>query len=151
MKSTLLNKSLLGLTIVNGALLSSTTVTAASLKSTDALSVISINGVPTTPFKPIQLSAGKVLLELKYQDIFDYRADDSGNWVKSAPLYLVLDVKASDSYQITQPKIMTEAEARQFIKYPTIQLSINGDKAGEYPLQSHSQLMAKMLVSNPAF
>ena len=51
-------------------------------------------------------SAGKVLLELKYQDIFDYRADDSGNWVKSAPLYL--DVKASDSYQITQPKIMTE-------------------------------------------
>ncbi|MCS6191816.1 DUF2057 domain-containing protein [Shewanella baltica] len=122
MKTTLLNKSLLGLTFVIGALLSSTTVTAASLKSTEALSVISINGVPTTPFKPIQLSAGKVL-----------------------------DVKASDSYQITPPNIMTETEARQFIKYPTIQLSINGDRAGEYPLQNHSQLMAKMLVSNPAF
>lgn len=61
MKTTLLNKSLLGLTFVIGALLSSATVTAASLKSTDALSVISINGVPAKPFKPIQLSAGKVL------------------------------------------------------------------------------------------
>ncbi|AUD58632.1 hypothetical protein AYJ58_03620 [Shewanella sp. Pdp11] len=151
MKTTLLNKSLLGLTFVIGALLSSTTVTAASLKSTEALSVISINGEPATPFKPIQLTAGKVLIELKYQDIFNYRADDNGNWVKSEPLYLVLDVKASDSYQITPPNIMTETEARQFIKYPTIQLSINGDRAGEYPLQNHSQLMAKMLVSNPAF
>ncbi|MGL4712461.1 MAG: DUF2057 family protein [Shewanella sp.] len=151
MKKTLLNKSLLSIAFMLGAQLSN--ATAASLQSTDNLSIISVNGESTTPFNPIQLPAGKVLLELKYQDIFNSRADDSGHWVKSHPLYLILNITESegDSYKIIPPKIITESEARQFIKYPTIQLSINGDKANEYPLQSQSQLMAKMITSHPAF
>ncbi|WP_133181648.1 DUF2057 family protein [Shewanella decolorationis] len=151
MKTTLLNKAFVGATLIMSTMAISVTATAATLKGTDTLNVVSINGQATKAFKPVQLPEGKVLVEVKYQDLFSYRADDSGTWVKSEPLFFTLDVAPQSNYQINTPtKLVSEADARRFIKNPSIQLSEDGAEPRQLPLQNHSQLMADMLVSHPS-
>lgn len=151
MKITLLNKAFVGATLIMSTMAISVTATAATLKGTDTLNVVSINGKATKAFKPVQLPEGKVLVEVKYQDLFSYRADDSGTWVKSEPLFFTLDVAPQSNYQINTPtKLVSEADARRFIKNPSIQLSVDGAEPRQLPLQNHSQLMADMLVSHPS-
>lgn len=151
MKTTLLNKAFVGATLIMSTMAISVTATAATLKGTDTLNVVSINGQATKAFKPVQLPEGKVLVEVKYQDLFSYRADDSGTWVKSEPLFFTLDVAPQSNYQINTPtKLVSEADARRFIKNPSIQLSVDGAEPRQLPLQNHSQLMADMLVSHPS-
>ena len=151
MKTTLLNKAFVGATLIMSTMAISVTATAATLKGTDTLNVVSINGKATKAFKPVQLPEGKVLVEVKYQDLFSYRADDSGTWVKSEPLFFTLDVAPQSNYQINTPtKLVSEADARRFIKNPSIQLSVDGAEPRQLPLQNHSQLMADMLVSHPS-
>ncbi|QDZ92723.1 DUF2057 domain-containing protein [Shewanella decolorationis] len=151
MKTTLLNKAFVGATLIMSTIAISVTATAATLKGTDTLNVVSINGKATKAFKPVQLPEGKVLVEVKYQDLFSYRADDSGTWVKSEPLFFTLDVAPQSNYQINTPtKLVSEADARRFIKNPSIQLSVDGAEPRQLPLQNHSQLMADMLVSHPS-
>lgn len=148
MKTTLLNKTLVGATLILSTLTISMTANAATLKGTETLNVASINGQATKAFKPVDLPEGKVLVEVKYQDVFNYRADDSGTWVKSEPLFFILDVAPQSNYQIKTPKLVSEADARGFIKNPSIQLSVDGAAPQQLPLQNHSQLMADMLENH---
>lgn len=148
MKTTLLNKTLVGVTLIMSTMVTSITATAATLKDTDTLSIVSINGKATKAFHPVQLPEGKVLIEVRYQDLFSYRADDSGTWVKSDPLFFTLDVAPEANYQITNPRLPTETDARGFIKNPTIQLTINGADTLKLPLQNHNQLMVDILESH---
>ncbi|MFB2662369.1 DUF2057 family protein [Shewanella mangrovisoli] len=151
MKTTLLNKAFVGATLIMSTMAISVTATAATLKGTDTLNVVSINGQATKAFKPVQLPEGKVLVEVKYQDMFSYRADDSGTWVKSEPLFFTLNVAPESNYQINTPtKLVSEADAKRFIKNPSIQLRIDGAQPQQLPLQNHSQLMADMLESHPS-
>lgn len=151
MKTTLLNKAFVGATLIMSTLAISVTATAATLKGTDTLNVVSINGQATKAFKPVQLPEGKVLVEVKYQDLFSYRADDSGTWVKSEPLFFTLNVAPESNYQINTPtKLVSEADAKRFIKNPSILLSVDGAAPQQLPLQNHSQLMADMLESHPS-
>ncbi|ABK50197.1 conserved hypothetical protein [Shewanella sp. ANA-3] len=151
MKTTLLNKAFVGATLIMSTLAISVTATAATLKGTDTLNVVSINGQATKAFKPVQLPEGKVLVEVKYQDLFSYRADDSGTWVKSEPLFFTLNVAPESNYQINTPtKLVSESDAKRFIKNPSIQLSVDGAAPQQLPLQNHSQLMADMLESHPS-
>ncbi|QYK09025.1 DUF2057 family protein [Shewanella mangrovisoli] len=151
MKATLLNKAFVGATLIMSTLAISVTATAATLKGTDTLNVVSINGQATKAFKPVQLPEGKVLVEVKYQDLFSYRADDSGTWVKSEPLFFTLNVAPESNYQINTPtKLVSESDAKRFIKNPSIQLSVDGAAPQQLPLQNHSQLMADMLESHPS-
>ncbi|MCD8550716.1 MAG: DUF2057 domain-containing protein [Shewanella xiamenensis] len=151
MKTTLLNKAFVGATLIMSTLAISVTATAATLKGTDTLNVVSINGQATKAFKPVQLPEGKVLVEVKYQDLFSYRADDSGTWVKSEPLFFTLNVAPESNYQINTPtKLVSESDAKRFIKNPSIQLSVDGAAPQQLPLQNHSQLMADMLERHPS-
>ncbi|ABI40842.1 conserved hypothetical protein [Shewanella sp. MR-4] len=150
MKTTLINKTLVGATLIMSTLAISMTANAATLKGTETLNVVSINGQATKAFKPVELPEGKVLVEVKYQDVFNYRADDSGTWVKSEPLFFTLDVASQSNYQISTPKLVSEADARRFIKNPSIQLSVDNATPQPQPLQNHSQLMADMLENHPS-
>lgn len=150
MKTTLLNKALVAATLIMSTMVISVTATAATLKGTDTLKVVSINGQAIKAFKPVQLPAGKVLVEIKYQDLFSYRADDSGTWVRSEPLFFTLNVAPQSDYQINTPKLASEADAKRFIKNPSIQLSVDGAAPQQLPLQNHSQLMADMLEDHPS-
>lgn len=150
MKTTLLNKALVAATLIMSTMVISVTATAATLKGTDTLKVVSINGQAIKAFKPVQLPAGKVLVEVKYQDLFSYRADDSGTWVRSEPLFFTLNVAPQSDYQINTPKLASEADAKRFIKKPSIQLSVDGAAPQQLPLQNHSQLMADMLEDHPS-
>ncbi len=116
-------------------------------QSAKTFNIISVNGIPSSKFSPINLPDGKVLVELQYQDIFSYRADDSGTWVRSEPLYIIIDAGngTNDNYKIVQPNINSKSEAKKFIKKPIIELNINENKLVSYTLQTHSQLMTRML------
>lgn len=150
MKTTLLNKLLVGATLLISAIAISMKATAASLNGTDTLKIVSINGQTTKSFKPVQLPAGKVLIEVRYQDMFSYRADDSGTWVRSEPLFFTLNVAPQSDYQINTPKLANEADAKRFLKQPIIQLSVDGAVPQQLPLQNHSQFMANMLGNHPS-
>lgn len=102
--------------------------TAANLKATDTLSISSINAMPTTLFKPIKLTTGKIVVGLQYKKFFNFNSDDCGNTVKSEPLYFVIDINHGNDYQIMHPKIITEHDALNFIASPTIYLNVNGKK-----------------------
>jgi len=91
-----------------------------------------------------------VLIEVKYQDLFSYRADDSGTWVKSEPLFFTLDVAPQSNYQISTPTLTSEADAKRFINNPRIQLSVDGATPLPLVLQNHSQLMAEILRNQVA-
>lgn len=150
MKTTLLNKLLVGATLLISAIAISMKATAASLNGTDTLKIVSINGQTTKSFKPVQLPVGKVLIEVRYQDMFSYRADDSGTWVRSEPLFFTLNVAPQSDYQINTPKLANEADAKRFLKQPIIQLSVDGAVPQQLPLQNHSQFMANMLGNHPS-
>ena len=150
MKTTLFSKIFVGVTFVISTIAISMTASAATLKGTDTLNVVSINGQATKSFKPVQLPEGKVLIEVKYQDLFSYRADDSGTWVKSEPLFFTLDVAPQSNYQISTPTLTSEADAKRFINNPRIQLSVDGATPLPLVLQNHSQLMAEILLNQVA-
>ncbi|MCH1929971.1 DUF2057 domain-containing protein [Shewanella sp. A25] len=147
MKTSLLSNTLIGFTLAVGTLLSSVTANAATINDTETLRLVSINGQASKSLSNVQLPDGKVLIEVKYQDLFNYRADDSGVWVKSEPLFFTLEIPAASTanYQITKPTLTNEAEARRFIQAPTIELKIDGANNLTLPLETHSQLMADML------
>ncbi|GCF90611.1 DUF2057 family protein [Shewanella sp. M-Br] len=146
MKTTSFHNILVSATLIMSII--SMTATAATIKGTNTLNVISINGQVTEAFKPAQLPEGKVLIEVKYQDLFSYRADDSGSWVTSKPLFFTLDVTPQSDYQINTPKLLSEADAKHFLKKPSILLSVDGAAPQQLRLQNHSQLMADMLESH---
>ncbi len=125
----------------------SSTATAASVSFPDTLEVTGINGETQFNSHKIQLVDGENLIELKYHDIFEVNADDSGAWVKSAPLYLIMNSDEQVKYQAVTPIIDTEDEAYDFIDNPVITLKgAQGDNK-DVTLLTHHQLMAKLLLA----
>ncbi|MEL4339551.1 DUF2057 family protein [Shewanella xiamenensis] len=122
------------------------TASATTLKTSENLSVVSVNGRSMPSYEKIEVSTEKALIELKYRDNFDTNADDSGNWVTSNSLYLILPFESHKKYELITPTINTEEKARDFIKDPTIQLLVNGRPTGEYKLESQSELFTRMLI-----
>ncbi|WP_076413391.1 DUF2057 family protein [Shewanella sp. UCD-KL12] len=125
----------------------SSTATAASVSFPDSLAVTGINGESQLGTQQIQLADGENLIELKYHDIFEVNADDSGAWVKSAPLYLILDTDEQLQYKAMTPVIDTEDEAYDFINNPVITLKGAHGESKDVALLTHHQLMAKLLLA----
>ncbi|AAN57553.1 DUF2057 family protein [Shewanella oneidensis MR-1] len=150
MRTTLFSKILVGASFIISTMTISMTTTAATLKGTETLNVVSINGQAIKTIKPVQLPEGKVLVEVRYQDLFSYRADDNGTWIKSEPLFFILDVATQSDYQISTPELASEADAKRFINNPRIQLSVDGTTPQLLALQNNRQLMAGLLLSHAA-
>ncbi|MGL4615183.1 MAG: DUF2057 family protein [Shewanella sp.] len=148
MKIKQLNKNILSLLILLSTLPS--VANAATLNATNELTITSVNGIATTQFSPIELTENKMLIELRYQDMFSYRADDSRSWVRSAPLYLILNIDpaTNNEYRLKIPPISNKADAKKFLKNPYVSLYNNNTEVTEHPLLSQSQLFTKILVNN---
>ncbi|AQS35500.1 hypothetical protein Sps_00280 [Shewanella psychrophila] len=127
--------------------LTSFSSSAASVSFPDSLSVTGINGETKFGTHEIQLAEGKNLIELKYHDIFEVNADDSGAWVKSAPLYLIMSSVEQAQYQAMTPVIDTEDEAYDFIDNPVITLTRSLGESKDVTLLTHHQLMAQLLLA----
>lgn len=119
---------------------------AASVSFPDSLAVTGVNGETQFATHQIQLAEGENLIELKYHDIFEVNADDSGAWVKSGPLYLILESDLGQ-YQAMTPIIDTEEEAYDFINNPIITLKGAQGSKRNVALLTHHQLMAKLLLA----
>lgn len=120
---------------------------AASVSFPDSLTVTGMNG--DTKFAPheIQLAEGKNLIELKYFDIFEVNADDSGAWVKYAPLYLIMSSNQQVQYQAMTPVIDNQDEAYDFIDNPVITLKDAQGESIDITMLNHHHLMAKILLA----
>ena len=114
---------------------------AASVSFPDSLTVTGINGDTQFGTHEIQLAEGKNLIELKYHDIFEVNADDSGAWVKSAPLYLIMSSNQQVQYQAMTPVIDNQDEAYDFIDNPVITLKDAQGESRDITLLNHHQLM----------
>ncbi|MPY25426.1 DUF2057 domain-containing protein [Shewanella psychropiezotolerans] len=140
-------KTLITIAALSFASLVSFSSSAASVSFPDSLSVTGINGETKFGTHEIQLAEGKNLIELKYHDIFEVNADDSGAWVKSAPLYLILSSNEQVQYQAITPVIYTEEEAHDFIDNPVITLKETQGESKDVTLLTHHQLMAQLLLA----
>jgi len=127
--------------------LASFTSIAASVSFPDSLVVTGINGEKKFDIHQPQLANGENLIELRYHDIFEVNADDSGAWVKSEPLYLLVNSHGQQDYQAATPTIDTEDEAYDFIENPVITLEDAQGKNKTVALLTHQQLMAKVLLT----
>ncbi|ABV34827.1 conserved hypothetical protein [Shewanella sediminis HAW-EB3] len=127
--------------------LASFTSIAASVSFPDSLVVTGINGEKRFDAHQPQLADGENLIQLRYHDIFEVNADDSGAWVKSEPLYLLVDFQGQQEYQAATPTINTEDEAYDFIENPIITLEDAQGKNKTVALLTHQQLMAKVLLT----
>ncbi|MCK8046962.1 DUF2057 domain-containing protein [Shewanella sp. 1CM18E] len=120
---------------------------AASVSFPESIDVLTLNGLSHVDSRYLELETGHNLIEVRYSDLFESSAEDS-NWVRSEPLYLYLDFETANNYQAFTPSIVSEEDAYQFIDNPTIHLKdgMGGEK--QVSLMTHSQLMAKLLLSN---
>jgi uncharacterized protein YccT (UPF0319 family) len=120
---------------------------AASVSFPESLDITGINGQTKFNNRQVQLNQGENLIELKYYDIFEVNADDSGAWVKSQPLYLLMTSDSQEQYQAFTPTIDTEEEAYAFINNPVITLIDTAGVEKEIALLTHHQLMSQLLFA----
>ncbi|MFT5235671.1 MAG: hypothetical protein ACI90A_001034 [Shewanella sp.] len=120
---------------------------AASVSFPESLDITGVNGQTKLNNRQVQLNQGENLIELKYYDIFEVNADDSGAWVKSQPLYLLMTSDSQEQYQAFTPTIDTEEEAYAFINNPVITLTDTAGMEKEIALLTHHQLMSQLLFA----
>ena len=120
---------------------------AASVSFPESLDITWVNGQTKFNNRQVQLNQGENLIELKYYDIFEVNADDSGAWVKSQPLYLLMTSDSQKQYQAFTPTIDTEEEAYAFINNPVITLTDTTGMEKEIALLTHHQLMSQLLFA----
>ncbi|GIU40167.1 hypothetical protein TUM4438_00720 [Shewanella sairae] len=119
---------------------------AASVSFPESIDVLTLNGLANVDSRYLELDNGHNLIEVRYSDLFESNAEDS-SWVRSEPLYLYLDFDVANNYQAFTPSILSEEDALQFISNPTIKLRNGMGDEKQVSLMTHSQLMAKLLLS----
>lgn len=120
---------------------------AASVSFPESLDITGVNGQTKLNHHQVQLKQGENLIELKYYDMFEVNADDSGAWVKSQPLYLLMTSDSQEQYQAFTPTIDTEEEAYAFISNPVLTLTDTAGMEQKVTLLTHHQLMAQLLFA----
>ncbi|WP_394202586.1 DUF2057 family protein [Shewanella waksmanii] len=134
-------------TVFAAALLLATQVNATTLAFPDTIKVTGVNGQHTSYNQVVDLQQGQQLIEIQYHDIFAANADDSGAWVKSDPLYLLVKFADEADYQLELPQIYSEDDAYDFLKQPMLTLRSSEGQAEQVTLMTHHQLMSKLLFA----
>ncbi len=140
-------KKFITVTALTLASLASFSSFAASVSFPDSLSIVGINGETKFDTHQTQLARGNNFIELKYKDNFEFNADDTGAWVKSAPLYLILNSNDHGQYQAMTPVINTKDEAHDFINNPMITLRGTQGRSKDVTLLTHYQLINQLLLA----
>ncbi|AQS40541.1 hypothetical protein Sps_05477 [Shewanella psychrophila] len=136
----LLTKTILSAVIA----ISSTTAFAASVSIPSSMQVSEINGIKVASSQEFKLVQGQNLIKLRYIEDFAFNADDSGALVKSKPLFLNVSAQEGVKYTVTLPELMTQNEARDFIKKPVVLVTDNNGLTRTDSLSNQYQLMAAM-------
>lgn len=136
----LLTKTILSAVIA----ISSTSAFAASVSIPSSMQVSEINGFGVKNSQEFKLAEGQNLIKLRYIEDFAFNADDSGALIKSKPLFWNVSVQDGVKYTVTLPELMTQDEARKFIKNPVIQVSDGKGLTRTDNLSNQYQLMAAM-------
>lgn len=140
MKSTNRIVSALALTIA------SLSAQAATLSVGDNLMIESING-HIADSQPVQLSAGKHLVELRFSERYYTNAGSSGTWVRSTPLFTTVTLTEGEVLTLNTPEIITEAQAREYVRQPQALLSSEQGRNEQLELKTQTQLMSQLLTS----
>ncbi|MCF1426464.1 MAG: DUF2057 domain-containing protein [Shewanella sp.] len=118
---------------------------AATLTVGDNLMIESINGLPVSG-EPVQLVAGKHMVELRFSDRYYTNAKSSGNWVTSAPLFTQISLTEHETLSLHTPKLSTKAQAQEYIRQPVVTLTSENGRNENLSLQTQAQLMSQLLA-----
>lgn len=119
---------------------------AAQLKLPSNMTVAAVDGSKPQTGSP-ELAPGEHLLELKFADYYAVNAEDSGQWLRSGPLYVQLTVGDEQALSIKLPPVKTVEQGRSFLKRPEVTLSRDGEESTA-TLMDHAALMAWMAKSH---
>ncbi|WP_028771875.1 DUF2057 family protein [Shewanella waksmanii] len=120
---------------------------ATTLAFPDTIKVTGVNGEHNGHSQMVDLQQGQQLIEIQYHDIFAANADDSGAWVKSDPLYLLVKFADEGDYQLELPQIYSEDDAYDFLEQPMLTLRNAQGQGEQVTLMTHHQLMAQLLFA----
>lgn len=102
---------------------------AAELLVPEQFDVLMVNGkeYPATlsRTKTLTLNAGRNVVIIEFDQIYDADFGDSHDRVRSAPFALVFSVAGTDQLQLTGPELTNGADAKRYANAPTVQL-VNG-------------------------
>lgn len=132
--------------IITG-LLFSALASAANINLPEQLGLRAVNGQHEIA-KPLKLPKGDHLLELRFSEMYASNADDSGQWLRSGPLYLPLSVGDEEVLTLSLPKLYSYNEAKDFLKAPKAELVRDGHPIGQVLLLDHAAMMAKLARSH---
>ena len=120
---------------------------AAEIQLDPNLTLLSHNGEAHTQYGgELGLAAGKQVLELRYDAIFQLSAEDHES-VRSPAFYLVFDASDEGQYQLSWPEVNTLSDAKKRAAEPVVTLSNAEGEAIPFELQSHDQLIYQLLLS----
>lgn len=112
-----------------GLLLASTSLiaNAAALTVPEAFDVLSVNGVEQTALslakeKRLALQAGRNIIVLEYDEIFDSQLNDSHESVRSQAYALIFEVVDESELTLRSPDITDLASAKQYAKHPSFDI-----------------------------
>jgi uncharacterized protein len=99
---------------------------AAELRVPEAFDVLIVNGseygASLKSNKTVALISGRNVVIVEYDQIFDAEFGDSHDRIRSAPIALVFEASSDAVLTLVDPKLKSNAEARQYAKAPTLQL-----------------------------
>lgn len=133
--------------VITAGLLLSSLASAATINLPQQLGLEAVNGERDIT-KPLMLPKGDHLLELRFAEMYASNADDSGQWLRSGPLYLPLSVGDEQLLTLTLPKLYSYDEARRFLKAPKATLSRDSKSDGQVILLDHAAMMARMAAAH---
>ncbi|MCL2917209.1 DUF2057 family protein [Shewanella litorisediminis] len=131
---------------ITAGLLLSSFAGAATISLPEQLGLNAVNGERPAD-KALILSNGSYLLELSFEEHYASSADDSGQWLRSGPLYLPLSVGDEQVLTLKLPRLYSYDEAKRFLNAPKANLVRDGKPAGHVALLDHAAMMAKMAAA----
>ncbi|NQD38466.1 DUF2057 domain-containing protein [Permianibacter sp. IMCC34836] len=105
---------------------------AGELQVPEQFDVLMVNGkeFPATlsRTKTVALSTGRNVVIIEFDKIYDADYGDSHDRVHSAPFALVFNAAATDQLQLFGPELNSGADAKRYVKAPTVQLLTAGNQ-----------------------
>lgn len=132
--------------VITAGLLLSSLASAASITLPEQMGIQAVNGKRDIS-KPLKLPKGDYLLELRFSEMYASSADDSGQWLRSGPLYLPLSVGDEQALTLQLPQFYSYEEASRFLRAPKASLFRDSKSAEQVILMDHAAMMAKMVAA----
>jgi len=128
-------------------------VAAAELQIPEQFDVLVVNGEEASSSfsrtKILSLPAGRNVVIVEYDQIFDADFGDSHDRIRSAPFALVFTAAETDRLRVTAAQPKSGADARLYAKKPAVQLLNDAGKAVAMEQLPVTELAGALVINSP--